>query len=370
MGWVDKEYIQSQVFLRASHTAGHVDCPACGEARTLLYRPVSPDLFFLDAFDLWLSHRQVSPVPGLTSVEFLSRSTEKDYKACSRALGKFFGKLRLADIHPGHVREYQCARAVCNKDAAKWTRPAGANRIRKEVDLLLRILRAAKLWGEEQDLYFQRLRPVEQDVPRAMSPEDQHRFLLAAASRLEWQFIHQYSVLALQTTASTNELRAIRLGDVMLSQGVLQIRRAGAKNKYRIRTIPLETPEVVWALERLIERAASLGSIAPHHYLFPIQDRRHAYDPLRPMSASGLKKRWAAVRTAAGVPWLRPYDLRHTAITRMAEAGTPIQVIMAFAGHMTLRMQQHYTAISMMSKRKWARATWEEEPATPARKRA
>ena len=122
-----------------------------------------------------------------------------------------------------------------------------------------------------------------------------------------------------------------------------------------------ELEEVVWALERLLERARSLGSGAPHHYLFPIQETKTHYDPLRPMSDSGLKKRWNAVRQAAGLDWLRPYDLRHTAITRMAEAGTPIQVIMSFAGHMTLRMQQHYTTISLMAKRKWARATWDEE---------
>lgn len=52
---------------------------------------------------------------------------------------------------------------------------------------------------------------------------------------------------------------------------------------------------------------------------------------------------------------------RCASLTRMAEAGTPIQVIMSFAGHMTLRMQQHYTTISLLAKRKWARATWDEE---------
>jgi len=150
---------------------------------------------------------------------------------------------------------------------------------------------------------------------------------------------------------------------VLLAQGILQIRREGAKNKYRIRTIPLETPEVIWALARLVERARSLGAAAPHHYLFPIQEAKGHYNPNRAMSDSGLKKRFNAVRAAANLDWLRPYDLRHTAITRMAEAGVPIQVVMSFAGHMTQRMQQHYTAISLTAKRKWARSTWSEDPA-------
>jgi hypothetical protein len=49
-----------------------------------------------------------------------------------------------------------------------------------------------------------------------------------------------------------------------------------------------------------------------------------------------------------------------TGITRMAEAGVPIQVIMSFAGHMTMRMQLHYTTISMQAKRKWAEDTWSQ----------
>jgi hypothetical protein len=69
------------------------------------------------------------------------------------------------------------------------------------------------------------------------------------------------------------------------------------------------------------------------------------------MSNSGMRKAWEAVRQAADVPWLRVHDLRHTAITRMAEAGVPIPVILSMAGHISTRMQQHYTAVSEFAKR-------------------
>jgi integrase len=352
--------------LTLQHTLGHVDCYACSEANAMLYQSITTDLLFPEAFRLWLAHRTIeSAAPGLLEASYLSRRTLRDYRACATALGKFFWRLKLSEIHAGHLREYQRGRAVCDRAAGAWVKPCGANRIRKEIALLLRILRAARVWGDEQQLAFQALRPVENDVPRALQPDEQQRFLAMAGSRAEWQFILWYAVLALQTTASTNELRAIRLGDVLLQQGILQIRREGAKNKYRIRSIPLETREVVWALENLIARARSLGSVAPHHCLFPIQESKGHYNPCYPMSDSGLKKRWNTVRQAAGLAWLRPYDLRHTAITRMAEAGVPIQVIMSFAGHMTLRMQQHYTTISLVAKRKWAREVWGES-APPA----
>ena len=153
-------------------------------------------------------------------------------------------------------------------------------------------------------------------------------------------------------------MRALRLGDVLLADRVLQIPRAGAKNKYRMRAIPLVTNDAVWAMEGLLARAGLLGASAASDFLFPFQTSRTHYDPTRPMSESGLKKPWHVLRCAAGLPELRPYDLRHTGITRMAEAGVPLRVAMTFAGHMTERMQQRYEAICMTAKRGWGEAVW------------
>ena len=108
-----------------------------------------------------------------------------------------------------------------------------------------------------------------------------------------------------------------------------------------------------------MHRAMNLAGGMPHHYLFPYgRNGGHSYDPSRPMSDSGLKKLWHEVRTEAGMPWLRPYDLRHTAITRLAEDGTSISTIMSLAGHISRKMQQHYTTISMSAKRKSVASTW------------
>jgi integrase len=345
--------------IKKDHTPGHHDCPACERARAVKICNIAPQSTFAEAFESWLSNR-VRLEGMVSNARYLSERTEWDYRQYARALGKFFGGLRLDEIHVGHFREYHRARAFCDRETAAWDRQAGANRIRKEVAMLVRIMKNAGAWSEELDNFFEPLRPVHNDVARAMNPDEQHRFLHVASSRAEWSLIYWYSVVALQTTASTNEMRSLRLGDINLHQGAMLIRRMGAKNKFRIRTIPLESPEVVWALERLTERAREFGAAGPHHYLFPFRDKRNSFDPCRGMSDSGLKKRWAEVRQAADLDWLRPYDLRHTGITRMAEAGVPIQVIMSFAGHMTMRMQLHYTTISMMAKRKWAQSTWTE----------
>jgi len=318
---------------------------------------VTPEQTFTEAFSRWIGNRTIANGLTHTRNSYISPRTEADYRQYARTLEKMFGALPLRDLHIGHLREYHRARSL---NDGPWTHPAGANLVRKEVGMLVRIMKSAGAWTEELERFYEPLSVVESDVQRAMTQEQQQNFLDVAASREEWNFIYNYTIAALQTTASTNEMRALRLGDIYLDQCTIQIRREGSKNKYRLRTIPLETREVCWAFERLIARAHYLGAGAPFHYLFPFGVARNLYDPSRPMSDSGLKKRWDEVRRAAGLPWLRPYDLRHTAITRMAEAGTPIAVIMAFAGHMTLKMQQHYTQIGMMAMKKAVASTWHD----------
>jgi hypothetical protein len=111
-----------------------------------------------------------------------------------------------------------------------------------------------------------------------------------------------------------------------------------------------------WAFEELLQIAGQKGAKDPFHYLFPIASNRGEYNPNKPMTNSGIKKPWESLREAAGLKWLRIHDLRHSAITRLAEAGVPTLVIMSIAGHVSQRMLQHYTTISEMSKRQALRA--------------
>ena len=381
--------------LRHQHTIGHINCPVCAEAKIQMIQSLSQEQTFPIAFAVWLSKRVIETHGIRTDASYISRKTERDYRVCAKALSQFFGRLKLAEIHSGHLAVYQQARALNETDpegvwrcfrkgiarhafgsqeqaeawAARrgpewtvdqtlWAARAGANCIRKEIALLMRVLKAAGCWTEDDVKGFDRLRAVESDLRRAMTIEEQHRFMHVAASRAEFRFIYQYALVALQTTAATNEMRALRLGDVHLADKIIRIPRAGAKNKYRQRTIPIITDDAMWALEGLVERAREMGATSPSDYLFPRQLHRGVYDPAVPMSESGLKKPWDALRRAAGMPALRLYDLRHTGITRMAEAGVPLPVAMTFAGHMTLKSQQHYQAVCMAAQRGWGAQVW------------
>ena len=328
-------------------------------------RLLSQDLSFAEAFRLWMDRRIFKSDGFKSDVRYLSPKTLRDYETCGRALIRFFGRLKLQDIHLGHLQEYQRARAACDTTvcvagSGAWEKQCGANRIRKEIDMLVRILTAAKLWGDDQKEEFVRVQRVELDVDRGLDPKQQDTFLRAAASREEWHFILWYANLGLATAAATNELRNLRLGDVAIGAPgfeMIHVCREGAKNKYRVREIPLAGP-AVWAMQHPMSRARDLGSTQPHHYLFPAQVARGYYYPCRAMSDSGLKKRWDEVRKAAGLPWFKPYGLRNTGITRMAERGVPIDVAMKIVGHMTMAMHRRYCSISESAARKWMTATF------------
>jgi len=309
-----------------------------------MHDSLHPDLTFAEAADLWLNSRTMSPT---SRARYISPRTLSDLQQYIRALNRKFSSVPLNEIDIGLLREYQRERAE----------RCGANKINQELGTLARILKRAGLWTPLLEESYERLQHQETDVARAMTPEEQKTFLQVVSGREEWQFVYWYALLALATSASNCEMRGIRLGDINLYSKTLHIRREHAKNRHRIRTIPMHA-EAVWAVTRLIERARSLGAVSPHHHLMPFRVSPSLWDLDRPMSNSGIRKQWDAVRNAAGVPWLRIHDLRHTAITRMAEAGVPIPVILSMAGHISTRMQQHYTSVSDFAKRRAVEAAF------------
>src|SRR5206468_9353897 len=71
-------------------------------------------------------------------------------------------------------------------------------------------------------------------------------------------------------------------------------------------------------------------------------------DPTRPTTT--LKTVWGTSREYAMVD-CRLHDLRHTAATKMAEAGAPETTMLALMGHMSRKMMERYSHIRMAAKR-------------------
>jgi len=315
-----------------------------------------------DAANLWLQSRTPEPSAKAASARYIRDTTKKSYYAYVDSLNLFFGNLPLNQIHLGHIRQYQEARVTGappfirkrrpNKNVRPGPCPAQPKKVNQELGVLKRIMSRAVCWTQELDEYYEPFREEVADVPRALTAEEQRRWLDVALTQQRWWLVYWYSVLAFETSMSTNELRSLRIGDVNLFHSIVSVPSAGAKNPYRARTIPLITAEVKWSVEQLLNRAKDLGASSPLDYLFPFRRPPHPFDPSKPMSVSGIKMQWNEVRTAANLKWFRPYDTRHTAITRWAENGVQISDIMVMAGHINPRMTLHYTHICEQAKRK------------------
>ena len=85
----------------------------------------------------------------------------------------------------------------------------------------------------------------------------------------------------------------------------------------------------------------------PGYYLFPF-GKPKPNDPTKPTTT--LKTSWGTLRKVAGVS-CRLHDLRHTAATKMSEAGVSESTMLALMGHMSRAMLERYSHIRMAAKR-------------------
>lgn len=304
---------------------------------------------FAVAAQKWLEYRQLITPSG--RARFVSPRSITDLNQYIQALNRAFGNLTLNTIHVGHIREYQTLRVTGKlHPPGKPEREVGPNKVNQEIGTLVRILKHTGCWTAAMDEMYMPLQREESDIPRALSPSEQQRWLDVASSRPPWAFVYWYSLLALDCPMSTNEQRGLRIGDLDLHNNLVIVRVQNSKNKYRTRSIPL-SDTARWAVDQMLARAKEAKATAPQQYLMPLRVRRR-WLPDRPMTVSGIKRHWQEVRQASDITWFRPYDLRHTSLTRYAESGAPIAVMMSLAGHVTRKMVDHYTHISEQAKRK------------------
>jgi integrase len=291
-----------------------------------------------------------------------SIQTEKERLKPLRA---FFGATSLNRISADAVRRYITERKA--KNISNRT-------INMEVACLARILRRAKRWH----LMAEDLRPLPErhDVGRALTAEQKALLLSRAYSRPEWMVASCAMSLALNTTMRACELRGLRWQDVNLREGVIIVART--KTESGKRTIPLN--DEAWrVLLQLHKRAEKILDKVPSlsWYVFPHAEGAMEPDPTRPMS--NWRTAWRRLSRAVDCPncgqlqdpgmtctrctsdiskvespiaGLRFHDLRHHAITELAESAVSDQTIMSIAGHVSPKMLAHYSHVRLEAKRK------------------
>jgi integrase len=212
-----------------------------------------------------------------------------------------------------------------------------------ETSAICRILKRAKRWR----LVAADLEPLKErrKVGRVLSPEERFQLLSTAASKPEWQVAHCAAVLALNTTMRGCELKSLVWRDVNLLDSTLTITRSKTEAGERI--IPLNV-EARTAILELFKRAQAFSAGELDHYVFP-RCEHGRIDPAK--QQQGWRTAWRHLTKQAGLPNLRFHDLRHHAITELAESQASEQTIMSIAGHVSPRMLRHYSHIRLDAKR-------------------
>lgn len=176
-------------------------------------------------------------------------------------------------------------------------------------------------------------KPPQQNDEVVIIPRDEEPFILCALERRErtgpqW---HTWARFQLQTGMRTGEVRAVQTADIQgtrllvhqnftLTHGL----KASTKTNKR-RWLPLN-PVAAGILEELTPD--------PDGFLFPWNRNAFQsffYDRMRELHSLGLTSRV-----------YRPYDLRHTAITRWLEAGVSVATAASWAGNTPQVIWRHY----------------------------
>jgi integrase len=291
-------------------------------------------------------------------------------------LGEFGSRL-LCDIEAKDVAAYQQKRMKEN---------AQGKTVNIELGVFRQIMKAYDCWsaldGKVKAL------PVRKNVGRALTPDDESLLLERCATADS--ACYTATVLALNTTMRKDEIRRLRWNQVDLFEGVLTVGKSKTEAATG-RVIPLNPS----ARKALADWSSRFPDRKPEDYVFPWCEGGYTrrkrqksgefaltmskqVDPTRP--TEGWRTAWRTVTRAVECPkcgrlqrptsacenpeckqemkgiksplsGLRFHDLRHCAITKLAESQASDQTIMSIAGHVSREMLEHYSHIRMAAKR-------------------
>ncbi len=279
-----------------------------------------------------------------------------------KPLLKALGGKKLGSIRASDVRAYQSARAA----------QVSARCVNREVQVLRSIMLRAHLWSRIEG-EFKSLPMKSRGPGRALSPAEEQRLFFLAETKPVWQTVPKIAVVSANTGLRPAEFRRLRLADVLVEKKMLSVRRSATKTDAGARLVPLNG-DALGAMSWLLSRAKKLGAQAPEHYLLPANLSKHTkdgdpaqvasgFDPSRPQAS--WRSAWRSLSKAAGLAGLRPYDLRHHFVTKLAERGVPIQATMSLVSHMSPEMTRYYTHISDASVRQAVEALCTPKAAAP-----
>ncbi|MGC2246109.1 MAG: site-specific integrase [Terriglobales bacterium] len=257
----------------------------------------------------------------------------------------------LAHLRPKLGRKLICdieAREIARYQQERLEEKASPKTVNLEIGTLRAILKRSGHWARLQPEV--KMLPTRDDIGRAITTEEEASLLKACAQSRSRSLV-PFVTLAIETGARYGVIRTLQWGNVDLENRCLK----WGKDKTASgtgRIVPLSQR----AAATLSFWATHFPERKPEHYVFPAErygaggdkfsPKAYHVDPSNPIGS--IKEAWEAAKLRAGkilkesskgkdagdaaALACRFHDLRHTAVSRMLNAGIPIAKVAKIAG--------------------------------------
>lgn len=234
----------------------------------------------------------------------------------------FFGRTRLAEIEPRHVKQY--AKALAERGLS----PGSVRNALAPVRALLATAFEEGLIRSNPSAGLRISQRIEEDgqEPRTKALTEEQLGALLEKVPDDWRLFVEFLA---HTGLRIGEAVALRFGDVDFGRRRIHVRRrlyrgsfAPPKSRYGLRAVPLSEgmARALWELRK----ATRAADEAP---LFPSQTGGY----LDPSNVFSRVMKPAA--RAAGVPWAGFHTLRHTCATMLFRNGLNAKQVQVWLGH-------------------------------------
>jgi integrase len=248
------------------------------------------------------------------------RSYDRD-KQIAGVLCEFFAGRTLKEIKKSDVEKFKKARLDSETRYERKRSPATVNRE-------LAVLSAVLTLAVDDELIpsnpCRRVKPLRMDNQRSRYlTHDEEKGLLAALDGQEW--LRNVVTMAVHTGMRRGEIFKLKWFDVDFQRGLIHVRDAKGKDT---KTVSRDVP-MSGAVRGMLE-----GMPKTSGHVFP--------SPKTGGQLVDIKRPFGLACDAAKIKGLRFHDLRHTAATRMADAGINVVVIAEILGHGDIRTTKRY----------------------------
>lgn len=245
----------------------------------------------------------------------------------SRPLIEALGDKTMDEISPILIEKYKRDRRASKTARGGQRAPSTVNR---ELELLSKVFSLAIDQGLSIPNPCRKVKRFREDNERNRYLSDQEEARLLSVLTGSRASLRPVVILAIHTGMRRGELLSLRWANVDFARGLIHVmnsRREQTKSGHS-RSIPMNRV----ARRELLGLHRESGKT---EYVF--------FNKTTKKPRTDVKTAFHSACVAAGLDDLRFHDLRHTAATRLADAGIGTRAIMALLGHRCIQTSARYT---------------------------